>query len=140
VTSPAFSEIPPPIPGLNTRETAIVVWGGGFLLLALSRSDVRHSIGALLKLILTSVWIAGALLGGVAYAAASIFLLIYLGYWEAGMTKVAVLWFVGFALVALVNTKDVDLSYFHRLLVHTSRLQPSWSSLRASTRFRFRLS
>jgi hypothetical protein len=122
MTPLAFSVIPPPIPGLNTRETAIVVWVGGFLLFALTQGGVRRSIGGLLKLILTSGWIAGALLVAAAYAAASIFLLIHIGYWEIGMTKVAVLWFLGFALVALVNTKDVDRSYFYRLLLRNLAL------------------
>jgi hypothetical protein len=94
------------------------VWVSGFLLFAFTKSDVRRSIGGLLKLILTSAWIAGALLVSAAWATTSILLLVYLGYWEPPMTKVAVVWFVGFALVALFNTKDVDESYLYRLLLH----------------------
>jgi hypothetical protein len=118
MTPLAFTIIPPPLPGLNTRETAVVVWLGAVLLFALTKGDVRRSIGGLLKLILTSPWIAGALLMAAAWATASILLLVYVGYWEPPMTRVAVVWFVGFALVALFNTKDVDESYFYRLLLH----------------------
>jgi hypothetical protein len=122
MTPLASSVIPLSIPGLNTRETAIVLWFGAFLLLALAKSDIRRSIGDLLKLIVTSAWIAGTLLGTVAYVTASILFLIYAGYWDTGMTKASILWFVGFALVTLVNTQDVDRAYFYRLLLHNLAL------------------
>lgn len=114
----ALALIPPPLPGLNTRETAVVVWVVGFLLFALTKGDVRRSIGGLLKFTLTSAWVGGALLVAAVWATASILLLDYLGYWEPAMTKVAVVWFVGFALVVLLNTKDADKSYPYRLLLH----------------------
>jgi hypothetical protein len=117
MTSRVIGVIPPPIPCLSTRETALVVWVGGFLLFALTRSDVRQSTGRLLKLIVTSSWIAGALVTAAAWATASVLFLVYLGYWDPHMIKVAALWFVGFALVGLFNTKDVDRAYFGRLVL-----------------------
>jgi hypothetical protein len=116
MTPLAFTPIPPPLPGLNTRETAVVVWLGVALLFVLTKGDVRRSIGGLFRLIVTSAWIAGALLVAAAWATASILLLNFLGYWEPTMTKVAVVWFLGLGLVALFNTKDVDDFYFYRLL------------------------
>jgi hypothetical protein len=106
------------IPGLNTRETALVVWVGGFLLFTLTKRDVRSSIGGLLRSVLTSVLLGGVILGAAVYAAATVLLLRYVGYWESDMTRVAVLWFVGFALVAVFNTKNVDARYFRRLVLH----------------------
>jgi hypothetical protein len=117
MTPLAFTLVPPPLPGLNTRETALVVWVVGFLLFALTKRDVHHRIWGLLKFTFTSAWLVGALLMAAAWATASIFLLVSLGYWEGSMTKVALLWFVGFALVALFDTKEVDRSYPYRLLL-----------------------
>jgi hypothetical protein len=106
------------IPGLNTRETALVVWVGGLLLLALKRREVRSSFAALFKLVVTSVFLGGVIFGAVAYATATVLLLRRFGYWESDMTRVAILWFFGFALIALFNTRNVDPRYFRRLVLH----------------------
>jgi hypothetical protein len=104
-------------PGLNTRETALVLWVGGFLLFSLSRREVRGGVVGLLKLMFTQVFIGGLILSAAIFTAATVLVLRWLGYWEGDMTKVAVLWFVGFALVAMFNTKNVDARYFRRLLL-----------------------
>ena len=103
------------IPGLITRETALVVWISGFPVLALTKRDIRRSIAGLIKLVFTSLFVGGPILVAVAYAAGTVLILRHVGYWERDMTKVAVLWFIGFALVALFNTKNVDASYYRHL-------------------------
>lgn len=106
------------IPGLNTRETALVVWVVGFLLLALKRREVRSGVAGLFKLVFTSVFLSGVIFGAAAYATATVLILRRFGYWESDMTRVAIPWFFGFAVVALFNTKNVDPRYFRRLVLH----------------------
>jgi hypothetical protein len=104
--------------GLNTRETAVILWVGGFLLFAFTRREILSSVGGLFKLVLTSKFLGGLILVAAAYASLAISLLWLVGYWEPRMTKVTVVWFLGFGLVALFNTKNVDAYYFRRLVLH----------------------
>jgi hypothetical protein len=85
---------------------------------ALTKRDVRSSFGGLFKLVFTSVFLGGVIFGAVAYATVTVLVLRYSGYWEPDMTRVAVLWFIGFALIALFKTKNVDAVYFRRLVLH----------------------
>jgi hypothetical protein len=110
------------IPGLNTRETALVVWMGALALFVLTKRDVRTSIAGLFRQIFTSLFLGAVLLGAAAYTAVTVLLLTRFGYWKVSMTKVSVLWFFGFALVVLFNTKNVGPSYFARLLLYNLQL------------------
>jgi hypothetical protein len=94
------------------------VWIGGSLLFALTKRDIRSSVGGLLKLVFTSFFLGGVILAAVAYATVTVLALRQLGYWERDMTRVALLWFIGFALVALFSTKNVDTSYYRHLVLH----------------------
>jgi Na+/phosphate symporter len=98
------------IPGLNTRETALVAWVGGFLLVVLTKRDIRRSFGQVLKSVLGSVLVGGVIAVAAAYATGIALLVRHLGHWDSEMTKLAVLWFVGFALVAVFNVNNVDRS------------------------------
>jgi hypothetical protein len=106
------------VPELNTRETALVVWLGAFLLFALTKRDVRNSMGGLLKLVLCSRLLGGVILGAAVYVTCVVLLLKRSGYWGSEMTKLTVLWFVGLALIAVFNTKNVNASYYGRLVLH----------------------
>jgi hypothetical protein len=101
--------------GLNTRETAILVWTMVFAVLALSKPDLRRSIFGLIKLLATSRILAGLILGAAIYAAGATLVLGRAGYWEPSMTSIAVVWFLSFGVVALFNTKNVDAAYFRRV-------------------------
>jgi hypothetical protein len=103
------------LPGLNTRETALVFWLAVFFAFALSNRDLRHSIGGLLKLILTSEFLFGMIAGAALYAGACAYLLERVGYMASSMNGIAAAWFV-FALAITFNTRDVDAAYYRKLL------------------------
>jgi hypothetical protein len=107
----------PPIPGLNTRETALVAWLAVFLLWALAKREVRGSFGQVLKTILTSKWVGGVIGATAVYAVLTIVLLRYVGYWENEMAKTAALWFFGIAMVAIFRTNRTHARYFRRLVL-----------------------
>jgi uncharacterized membrane protein YidH (DUF202 family) len=112
----------PPIPGLNTRETALAVWLAVFLVYVLAKRDVRSSFGSLFKLVLGSAFLAGFLATAAAYAAGTVLLLRHFGYCGEHMVATAAIWFVGIGLVALFNTKPTDGNYFRRLVRHNVAL------------------
>jgi hypothetical protein len=107
----------PPIPGLSTRETALVAWVALFLAFAFTKADVRSSVGSLLKLVFTSAFLTGVIASAIGYAVATILLLQKVGYWEGGMAKTAAYWFAGIALVAVFRTKRTDARYFRRFVL-----------------------
>jgi hypothetical protein len=107
----------PPIPGLSTRETALVAWVAVFLAFAFTKEDIRSSLGSLLKVIFTSAFLTGVIASAIAYAVATVLLLQKVGYWEGGMAKTAAYWFVGIALVAVSRTKHTDARYFRRFVL-----------------------
>jgi hypothetical protein len=111
------------IPGLNKRETALLVWLAVFILFGLANADLRTSIGGVLKTLFSSAWLLGTMISAAAYAAAAVVLIRHFGFWDAEMTKLAVVWFVGFALVAVFNTtRTTDARYYRRLVLHNLTL------------------
>jgi hypothetical protein len=76
------------IPGLNTRETALVVWLAMLLAFGLLKPDARRGIAGLLELVATSGLIAGA----ASYLGVAVFSVDRLGYWSWSMTSAAVSW------------------------------------------------
>ncbi|MGD0273091.1 MAG: hypothetical protein ABSB96_05120 [Gaiellaceae bacterium] len=112
----------PPIPGLNTRETALAAWLVAFFVFALTKSDIRRSMGSMLRVFFGSGALTGMLASAAAYATGTVLLLRYLGYWGDHMTKTAALWFIGIGLVALFNTGPTNGAYFRRLALHNVAL------------------
>jgi len=104
------------IPGLNTRETALIAWAGVLLLFALTKAEVRSSFASTLRLIFGSVFLSSVIVSAAAYAAGTVLLLRRLSYWEGEMTRTAVVWFFGIGIVAVFNTKRTDGRYFRRLV------------------------
>jgi hypothetical protein len=51
------------------------------------------------------------------YSAGTVLLLQRVGYWENGMIRMAVYWFVGIAIVAVFSTRRADAHYFRRLVL-----------------------
>ena len=105
------------IPGLNTRETAIVIWTALLLAFLLTKHDVRRSFLQLGRTIFGSVWLVGPIIAVVIYMVGVVAALREVGYWTSAMSKLTVVWFVGGALVALFNTRDVDVSYYRTLVL-----------------------
>ncbi len=107
------------IPTLNTRETSLVIWlGGGVLLLVAAKPDVRQSIGSVFKTFFGSLWLVGPFVAAAAYATGVVFLLRQFGEWPNELTKVAVVWFLGFGVISLFRTRDVDAGYYRRVALH----------------------
>src|ERR1700692_4108443 len=105
------------IPGLNTRETALVAWLAVFLAWALTKRDLRRSFGQVVKTIFTSKWLISVIGATAVYAVLSIALLRYVGYWESAMAKTTTLWFFGIAMVAIFRTNRTHARYFWRLVL-----------------------
>jgi hypothetical protein len=112
----------PSIPGLNTRETALVLWVGGFLAWSLFRHEVRSALWGVSKTIASSRLLSAVILSALAWAAASAYFLGVIGSWDGEKTKVAVLWFIGVALVAVFNTRRTDIRYYRHLALHSLTL------------------
>jgi len=111
------------IPGLNTRETALVAWVGGFIAYqVVTRSEVRRSVAAPLKLIFGSWLLGGVIAASAGYAALLAYLLRWVGFWDHEMLKLTVVWFLGAGLVAVFSTAEVDGRYWRRLILHSLTL------------------
>jgi hypothetical protein len=107
------------IPNLNTRETAVAIYAGAFFLWSLTVPGVRSGLWQVLR-VMSSVYIGGVLVVAAAYSAGVALLLLYSGNWSGELTKLAALWFVSFALVAVFRAgENVDRSYYRRVVLHT---------------------
>jgi len=107
----------PSIPGLNSRETAFVVWAVlivGYV--AVRSAGVRSSAAALLRITFGSI-LAVFIVAAAAYMAATVWLLKVLGYWNSPMAKTTLLWFIGTGLVTAFSTKRKDGRHFWRLVL-----------------------
>jgi hypothetical protein len=104
------------LPGLNTRETALLFWVAVFLVFVLSKRDMRRSFGSLAKLIFSSKLLFGIIAGAAVYAGACFYLLERAGYVENSMIAIAATWFV-FALAITLNTRNVDAAYYRKVLL-----------------------
>jgi hypothetical protein len=108
------------IPALNTRETALVIWlVGVLLLLVATKRDVRQAVGSIFRTFFGSVWLLGPTAVAAAYATGIVLVLRQFGKWSDELTKVAVIWFFGFAFLAMFRTQNVDATYYRRLAFHT---------------------
>jgi hypothetical protein len=105
------------IPGLNTRETALVVWACVLLVFLLTKAEVRSSFASTLRVIFGSRFLSSVIVSAGAYAAGTVLLLRHVSYWEGEMTRTAVVWFFGIGIVAVFNTKRTDTRYFRRLVL-----------------------
>jgi hypothetical protein len=103
--------------GLNTRETALVIWIGGALVFSLMRPTIRAAGSNLLKVLFGTPALAAALFGAVAYVGLGGYLLWETGYWDVSMTKTAIFWFFGIALASIFNIKHINRKYFRNLIV-----------------------
>src|SRR4051794_36130829 len=111
------------IPELTTRETAITAWVVLIVMYAVWKSSgALRSFGFLLRTLVTSAFLSGAILAAVAYSYATILLVTKVGYWEHDMIKVAVFWFAGIALVAIFRTKRTDVHYFRTFVLDNAAL------------------
>lgn len=110
------------IPELNTRETAVVSWSALLLAFLLTKPEIRRGFLQLAATMFGSIWVIGPILAAGGYMVGVVFALERVGYWTPTMTKITVVWFVGGALVALFNTKDVDVAYYRVLVLRNAGL------------------
>ena len=86
---------------LNSREIAILLWGGGLLLWASWKSkDLRKSLGGVLRAVSHHKILIPCAIAG-AYAAACVILLWKFGFWEPANLKTTLLWLLTFAFVTM---------------------------------------
>ena len=105
------------IPGLNPRETALLVWAAILLAFVLTKPDVRRSFASTVKVIAGSVFLSVVIVTAVGYSFGTVILLERVGYWENDFIRITVYWFVGVALVTAFSTRRADAHYFRRLLL-----------------------
>lgn len=110
------------VPDLNTRETAVIIWSALLLAFLLTKGEIRRSFLQLGTTTFGSIWIVGPILVAGGYMVGIVFALERAGHWAPTMTKITVVWFVGGALVALFNTKDVDVEYYRLLVLRNAGL------------------
>jgi hypothetical protein len=104
------------IPGLDTRETAIVVWVSSLLAFTLTKADVRSSFAATLKTLFGSWLLVGVMAATLGYAVAATWFLAHEYYWDGSMLKTTVIWFFGFAIITVFSTTRKDGAYFWQLV------------------------
>lgn len=107
----------PSILGLDSRETAFVVWAVlivGYV--AVRSAGFRSSAQALLRITVGSI-LAIFIFAATAYLALTVWLLKVVGYWNSPLTKTTLVWFVGTGLVTAFSTKRKDERYFQRLVL-----------------------
>jgi hypothetical protein len=104
------------IPGLNTRETALVVW---LVVLAVLLGR-RRSVWDALWNVVTSLfqrYVIAAWLSALIYTGIVIAVLIHFRYWNLELLKGTIVWFFGSALVALFSTEPVGAHYYRQLIL-----------------------
>jgi hypothetical protein len=106
------------LPGLTTRETAIVVWLGVLVAWVMTKPDIRGSFVIPVKTFFGARILVGVLLAAIACVIGTVLLLHRVGYWDRGMTKTTVLWFMGVGLATAFSIKRKDGGYFRRLLIN----------------------
>lgn len=104
------------IPSLTTRETALVLWVGGFIAwAAIKDGSIRSSLAGVAR-VFVSKWILSFLAGAAVYVVVMVLVLRTLGYWTADMTKPTIYWFVATGLVAALRSNENDERYFRSLV------------------------
>src|SRR4051794_652716 len=88
---------------LSNREIALLIWLAIFVIVVISRRDLRATLGPLLRMIFLSK-LTLSLLAMVGYMALVVLALLKLGFWEWWMLKDAVFWFFGSAVILFLNS------------------------------------
>jgi hypothetical protein len=82
---------------LNNREWAILIWGVGIFVVLMARSEVRSSVGQLLRTLLSPPLLIPLLLM-IAYVVGEIWLGHRALLWQSDLTKDTIVWFIVSAL------------------------------------------
>jgi hypothetical protein len=109
------------IPGLNTRETALVVW----LVVLAVWVGRRRSLWAAIWNVVTALFqrlVLAAWGSALVYTVLVVALLRNFRYWDITLLKATIFWFFGSGLVALFNTQPARADYFKRLIFHNLAL------------------
>lgn len=88
---------------LNNREFATFIWLALFIIVLIATPSIRKSTGGLLKSVFSKHILIPILLMAV-YVAINVFLLYKVHFWDKGLIKDTIVWFVGAGLVMLFNT------------------------------------
>lgn len=89
----------------NSREIATILWLLVILVFALTKPDVRNSLASLVKAA-SKLWVV--FVASILYTSACVFLLCQLNLWSLSLLKVTILWFFGWALIALANFSSME--------------------------------
>lgn len=90
---------------LNNREFATIFWLTLFIIVLIATPSIRKSTGKLLKSFMSKYILIPILLMAV-YVAISVFLLYKIHFWDKGLIKDTIIWFVGAGLVMLFNANS----------------------------------
>ena len=91
----------------NTREIAVILWLGIFVLWALSQKSIRKSLLDVLKS-LFQIKIFSVIIAAILYTGILVFILAQVGIWEWSLLKDTIYWFLCSALVLLMNTDKAN--------------------------------
>jgi hypothetical protein len=91
----------------NTREIAVILWLGIFVLWALSQKSIRKSLLVVLKS-LFQIKIFSVIIAAILYTGILVFILAQVGIWEWSLLKDTIYWFLCSALVLLMNTDKAN--------------------------------
>jgi hypothetical protein len=100
---------------LSNRELALGIWLIVGLTWAFARREVRESFGYVVRAFLHPK-VSGVVLAAAAYTAGAVFLLRGASFWDGSMLKDTVIWFIGTAFIALMNTEKKDSRFFRRVV------------------------
>lgn len=99
----------------NNRELATILWAIVFLIWAVTKPNILHSIGNLFNAVMR-MWII--FLSMVAYVVLSVFVLHELSLWNMSLLKITIFWFFGWAIIVLMNSNKagVEKNYLKNTL------------------------
>ena len=103
---------------LNNREWAILIWGVGIFLVLMARTEIRSSVGQLLRIVLSPQLLI-PLMAMIGYAVGEIWLGYKARLWRSDLIKDTIVWFVISALAFFFgyNQASKQPHFFRRRLV-----------------------
>ena len=103
---------------INNREWAILIWGVGSFLVLMARSEIRSSVGQLLRILLSPPLLIPLLLMA-GYVVGEIWLGYKVRLWRTDLTKDTIVWFViaGLAFFFGYDQASKQPHFFRRRLV-----------------------
>jgi hypothetical protein len=103
---------------LNNREWALLIWSVGIFLVLMARSEIRSSVGQLLRILLSPTLLIPLLLM-VGYVVGEVWLAYKVRLWRTDLIKDTTVWFIISALAFLFGYDQASKQphFFRRRLV-----------------------